>query len=444
MRALALAFAILLLFAATVQAGSAAGAFAKDSPIVAETLTKANAEISGKNIYDCIDKITSEPPYSYRLMNTPTHDQFVQRYAKVFSTMNPRLKDQVVHFTQGGSNPGQVGGQALPDGGDNIIGVLPGKDLHKWIVLGGHYDTREATVGGAAIDDTSGICTVKEIARAFLTFNRQPEVTMVFAWWDGEEWGLFGSRAFVKDHNATKELLGLAADAKVEILMGHSYDIVGINYPAYNTWVNYGERTEVLEYAILNLRTPPLVAENFTLRDYSGVPGRDDFDEVVLPRFAQYNALAKEVALGLLQLPPQWVQVRDDQYGRSDHVPFTAAGIPGMRIQGSHDNEWRDYHQPTDTLAAAAVTAGGIDKLQAGFDTAAGTGGLTAIYAAITGGLGDYANLGTVDPCALDANVTTVACPELGVAGDKVPAVSLLGASVASAAALALIRRRTR
>jgi hypothetical protein len=385
---------VLVSAAATASSGPDAAPLAKDDPRIAELLLKANQEISGQRIYDCIDKITNDAPYSYRLMNTPTHDQFVQKYGKVFSTMDPRFKDQVVHFKEGGSNPGQVGGEALPDGGDNIIGILPGKDLTKWVVLGGHYDTREETLGGAAIDNTSGICTVQEIARAYLALGIEPEVTLVFAWWDGEEWGLFGARAFVADHSATKELLGLDKDAAVDILMGHSYDIVGINYPAYNTWVNYGEPGNVMEYAVLNLRTAPIGEGNFTLCPsygcYTKLVERDDFESKILPGFVRYNGLVKEIATGLLKLPDQYVQVRDDKYGRSDHVPFIAAGIPGMRIQGSHDNEWPHYHHPSDTLPAAVTMAGGIDKLQSGFDTAAAAGGLTAIYAALTGGLGEY------------------------------------------------------
>lgn len=389
---LALLLAAALLLVPTVPAKvETPRPFARDAPELVETLVSAAKEISGQNIFDCVQRITTDAPYHYRLMNTPTHQMFVQRHAKEFSQLSPRLKDQVVHFAEGGAG---LGPGTLPGGGDNIIGVLPGKDLTRWIVLGGHYDTRELTLGGAAIDNTSGICTVREIARAMIALDLQPEATVVFGWWDGEEWGLYGARAFVKNHNATKELLGLTADTPVEILMGHSYDIVGINYPAYNTWVGYGQPTDLMEYAVLNLRVAPANEDNFTLCPsyacYARLKDRADFHEDILPKFVNHSALVKEVNYRLFELPPRYVNISDDRYGRSDHMPFIAAGIPGMRIQGSHDGQFPHYHQPTDTVPGAITLAGGQDRLVAGFNTAADAGGVTAIYIALTGTVGNY------------------------------------------------------
>ncbi|MBI2076967.1 MAG: M28 family peptidase [Euryarchaeota archaeon] len=368
----------------------APGAFAKDDPALVDLLKKASDEIKGRNVYDCIDKITTDPIGLYRVMGTPSQGEFIKKYGNVFSTVSPKLKSHVVHFTSGG--PG-IGSGALPTGGNNIIGVLPGKDLTKWVVFGGHYDTREATLGGAAIDNTSGICTVKEFARAFTALNIEPAATIVFAWWDGEEWGLYGSRAFVADHSATKTLLGLDKDAPVTILMGNSHDIVGINYPAYNTWVTWGAPTDLMEYAVLNLRTAPFSEENATLCPsygcYRNLPQRDDWDDVK-HRNLRYHWLVREVAYSLLKLPDTFVQARDDKYGRSDQVPFIAAGIPGMRVQGSHDNQWPHYHQPSDTLATASLMAGGMDKLLDGFTTEARVGGLTGLYVAMTADYGQY------------------------------------------------------
>lgn len=424
---------LLLLFALLVVVGSTPVAtakaelrpFAKDTPEFVKLLEEVADEISGQNVYDCIEEITTDPLSLYRVMGSPTQHIFIDNHANVFTEVSPRIKSQVVHFDEGGAGVG--GGAALPGGGNNIIGVLPGKQLEKWVVLGGHYDTREATIGGAAIDNTSGICTVKEIARAVTALDLQPEATMVFAWWDGEEWGLYGARAFVKDHNATKELLGLPKDADVEILMGHSFDIVGINYPAMNTWVRYGDPTNVLEPAVLNLRLPPWTEENMTLCPsygcYTKLREREDFESEIAPRFQNFSALVKEINYGLFGLPPEWVQAWDDKYGRSDHVPFTAAGIPGLRIQGSHDGEWPHYHQPTDTLPAAASMAGGVDNLVAGFNQAADSGGLVAVYIALKAELGTYAVPGP--GLALDALPVAEGAEVPAVAGFEVVLAAL-------------------
>ncbi|HLE48402.1 MAG TPA: M28 family peptidase, partial [Candidatus Thermoplasmatota archaeon] len=230
-------------------------AFANDTDETRKFVEAAMNEIKGENVYRCIEEVTQTPPTMYRLMGTPTHDQFVAKYAKVFSSISPRIKDQVVRIPLGGL----AGQSAVRPGGDNIIGVLPGANLTNWVVMGGHYDNREGTVG--AIDNTSGICTVKELARAAIALDLQPQATLVFGWWDGEEWGLYGSTSFVRDHSATKELLGLAKDTPVRIMVGQSWDIVGINYPAYNTWIGWGDPANPNEYANLNLRTAPTDVE---------------------------------------------------------------------------------------------------------------------------------------------------------------------------------------
>lgn len=341
--------------------------------------------ISGGGIYSCIETITQDFPYNYRVMGTPSHELFLQRYGGWFHDQLG-LASQVVHFEKGQA----VSPQNPVKGGDNLIAVLPGKSLTKWVVIGGHYDTRELTVGGGALDNTSGLCTVFELAKAYTTvFARHgvvPEATVVFAWWDGEEWGLYGSKAFVEDHNATKHLLGLEDGTPVDLVAAVSFDMVGLNYPAYNTWIQYGDPATLLETAVLNVRTSPVDWDNYTCG--SACYKVDDYSEAVQENFTNYRALVEEVAYRFLGFPAEYVWVYDDSYGRSDHVPFIASGVPGMRVQGSHDSEYPHYHQPTDTLAALIPLAGDETKLRAGFDKAADVGGVTFAYAAARGRVG--------------------------------------------------------
>jgi hypothetical protein len=365
---------------------ASAQAFQRD-PGVADVLGELSMAISGSYVYSCVDQITTDVPHQYRLMNTPTHDLFVEKYGRVFEERFG-FPTQVVAFETGGA---AVGGVPSPvRGGHNILGVLPGRDLTQWVVVGGHYDTRELTVGGGAYDNTSGICTVLALANAYKQVGLAPAATIVFAWWDGEEWGLYGSRAFLADHNATKRLLGLTDDAEVSILAAFSFDMVGLNYPAMNTWLRYGDPTAVLETAILNLRTAPTHPDNFTLCPTYGCYKYERYTEPQLEAFVNFQALVREVAHEFLDFPPQHVRVYDDQYGRSDHVPFIAAGIPGMRIQGSHDEQYPHYHMPTDTLPNLVALAGSETHLRSGFDKAADVGGLAAAFVALTGSVGRY------------------------------------------------------
>jgi hypothetical protein len=84
----------------------------------------------------------------------------------------------------------------------NVIGVLPGKDTSQIIVVGGHYDhlgKHDGWIWNGADDNASGTVGVMTVAKACMATGKQPEKTLVFAAWTGEEKGLLGSTYFV-DH----------------------------------------------------------------------------------------------------------------------------------------------------------------------------------------------------------------------------------------------------
>lgn len=365
-----------------------------DDPATLAAVHDVQERLSGQRVHDCIAEITMDVPNSYRVMGTPTQDMFLDEYGDVFSDLGLPSARHV--FTEGG--PGLV---PLPveqlQGGVNIIGVLPGLDLTKWIVLGGHYDTREFTLGGGALDNAAGICSVAELARAFKehTDAHGPlGASVVFVWYDGEEWGLYGAVAFSKDTSVAKELLGIEQSVEPDILVSQSYDMPGINYPAKNTWVDYGVREDLDEYAVLNLRTAPIHADvewrDWSYGSYEALKERDDFPAIQRQN-ANFQFLMREVAYDVLALPPEHVWIYDDHYGRSDHIPLIGLGAAGNRIQGSHDKEYPHYHQPTDSLPGIyAITGGTPDGFIAGLETQVEAGGLSAFYVAKTASLGQY------------------------------------------------------
>jgi MYXO-CTERM domain-containing protein len=407
-----------------------------DGPATLAALLAVRDDLSGQRIHDCIADITMDVPNSYRVMGTPTQEMFLEKYGSVFSDLG--LPSARHEFTEGG--PGLINPPEALQGGVNLLGVLPGKDLTKWIVLGGHYDTREFTLGGGALDNASGICTVAELARAFKAYvdaNGPLEASVVFAWYDGEEWGLYGAVAFSKDTSVAAELLGLEPSVVPTILVSQSYDMPGINYPAKNTWIQYGDPTVLDEYAVLNLRTAPIHAENewtcWSYGCYEELKERPDFEQVRRNN-ANWQFLLREVAYDVLELPPEYVWVYDDHYGRSDHIPLIALGAAGNRIQGSHDNEYPHYHQPTDSLPGIyAITGGTPDGFIAGLETEVEAGGLPAFYAALTGNLGRYG-----DTLYFGDEVAPMATTPEGQDAPGLAPVLLL----AALAALAFARRR--
>lgn len=87
----------------------------------------------------------------------------------------------------------------------NVMGWIPGKRTDELVIVGAHLDHEgmDAELDGDAIyngadDNASGVSAALQIMRAFAVSGVQPERSVVFAFWDGEEYGLLGSRSFVQ------------------------------------------------------------------------------------------------------------------------------------------------------------------------------------------------------------------------------------------------------
>lgn len=80
----------------------------------------------------------------------------------------------------------------------NALAEIPGTDkADEVIMLGGHLDSWHAATG--ATDNAIGCAIMMEAARILKTLGVQPRRTIRVALWSGEEQGLLGSQAYVKD-----------------------------------------------------------------------------------------------------------------------------------------------------------------------------------------------------------------------------------------------------
>jgi N-acetylated-alpha-linked acidic dipeptidase len=82
---------------------------------------------------------------------------------------------------------------------DVIATVRGAVDPDQWVIYGNHHD---AWVNGAQ-DPISGQAALDETARAISVLRQsgwRPARTIVFAAWDGEEWGLLGSTEWAEAH----------------------------------------------------------------------------------------------------------------------------------------------------------------------------------------------------------------------------------------------------
>jgi carboxypeptidase Q len=81
----------------------------------------------------------------------------------------------------------------------NTIAEIPGSDkADEVIMLGGHLDSWHAATG--ATDNAIGCAIMMEAARILKTLGVKPRRTIRVALWSGEEQGLLGSQAYVKEH----------------------------------------------------------------------------------------------------------------------------------------------------------------------------------------------------------------------------------------------------
>ena len=79
----------------------------------------------------------------------------------------------------------------------DVIGRLRGRNPERWVVLGTHHDAW--TFGG--MDPGSGTSAVFETARALAALHKRgwvPDRSIVFAFWDAEEFGLVGSTEYAE------------------------------------------------------------------------------------------------------------------------------------------------------------------------------------------------------------------------------------------------------
>ena len=81
----------------------------------------------------------------------------------------------------------------------NVIGWIPGTEHpDEYVILGGHLDGLAGAT--AAVDNASGATVALEAARLIMSAGGKPKLTVMVHLWAGEEFGLLGSAAWVKQN----------------------------------------------------------------------------------------------------------------------------------------------------------------------------------------------------------------------------------------------------
>ena len=184
----------------------------------------------------------------------------------------------------------------------NVLGMIPGKNTKEYVIVGAHFDHLgiDPVLDGDQIyngadDNASGVSAVLQIARAFLASGQQPERNVIFAFWDGEEKGLLGSKYFVQTCPFLSQIKGYL-----------NFDMIGRN--------NKPQQPKQVVY----------------------------FYTAVHPVFGDW--LKEDIRKYGLQLEPDY-RAWENPIGGSDNGSFAKVGIP---IIWYHTDGHPDYHQPSD------------------------------------------------------------------------------------------------
>ena len=102
-----------------------------------------------------------------------------------------------------------ISNQYFPQGKTSYVtvGEIPGTDkADEVVMMGGHLDSWTSATG--ATDNAIGCAIMMEAARILEAVGAKPRRTIRVALWSGEEEGLLGSFAYVKDHFGNAESPG--------------------------------------------------------------------------------------------------------------------------------------------------------------------------------------------------------------------------------------------
>ena len=199
----------------------------------------------------------------------------------------------------------------------NIVGEIPGNGPHKdqLVMLGAHFDSWHGGTG--ATDNAAGSAVMMEATRILKAINQPMDRTVRIALWGGEEEGLLGSRAYVKEHFGDRETMKVTAE-----------------HAKLSGYFNYDNGTGKIRGVYLQ--------------------GND----MMRPIFESWFTPFKDLGAGA-------ISIRNT--GGTDHLSYDAVGLPGFQfIQDPMDYETRTHHsnmdvydriQPGDLMQASAIVA---------------------------------------------------------------------------------------
>jgi hypothetical protein len=192
--------------------------------------------------------------------------------------------------------------RVFPEGATsyNTVAEIRGTDkADEVIMLGGHLDSWHAATG--ATDNAIGCAIMMEAARILKTLGVKPRRTIRVALWSGEEEGLLGSQAYVKEHFG-------------------SFEEPKAGYEKFGGYFNIDSGTGRVRGA-----------------NVFGPPGAADILREILAPFKDDGVAGAAAS-------------RSRRLGGSDNTSFSQAGLPGIGMgQDPIEYQTHTWHTNLDT-----------------------------------------------------------------------------------------------
>lgn len=181
----------------------------------------------------------------------------------------------------------------------NVIGEIEGgRKKDEVVMLGAHLDSWHGGTG--ATDNAAGSAVMIEVMRILKTLNLKMDRTVRLGLWGGEEQGLLGSKAYVKEHFGDPATMKLTSE-----------------HAKLSGYFNIDNGTGKIRGIYLQ--------------------GND----MMRPVFESWFAPLKDLAA------PATISIRNT--GGTDHLSYDAVGLPGFQfIQDPIEYESRTHHSNMD------------------------------------------------------------------------------------------------
>ena len=206
----------------------------------------------------------------------------------------------------------------------NTVAEIPGTDLkNELVMVGGHMDSWHSGTG--ATDNGAGVSCGMEAVRILKALDMKPRRTIRIALWSGEEQGLMGSRAFVREHfgRSPANMFGGAPAANAPAANGNgqakdSSEGTKADYENFSVYFNLDNGTGKIRGVYMQ------------------------GNENVRPIFRKWLTPFREMGATTLTI---------SNTGGTDHQSFDGIGLPGFQfIQDEVEYDSRTHHSNQDVF----------------------------------------------------------------------------------------------